>query len=702
MTVPSALERLAEASGILPAYWDIAGREHRIAPDTRLALLRALGVEASDDASAERHLADIAEQDAEHLAPPCTVIRAGASAELRAGAEAQTAVVVLEDGSIVDLAVSGRTLAIPATLPIGHHTVRVHGSGRDAVGPLIVAPPSCPRAADVLGRRKVFGLTGSLYTVRSRDDLGAGDLGDLRRLLGFCRRIGGAFVGVNPLHALANHGDEISPYRPVSRLYKNVLYLDVRAIPELETSEDARALLSRSADAGDVARLSEARHVDYERVMALKLPILRMLFDAFVRDHLRTGSARAGAYRAWVEGEGEPLHRFGAYLALSERLGTSNWRRWPAALRDSRSREVRDATATEEGAIAWHSWLQFELDRQLASAAGEARRLGLPIGVYQDLALGSAPDACDTWAFPGTFCEGVSLGAPPDPLGELGQDWGLPPMHPGRLREDGYRFFILLLRAALRHSGALRIDHVMGLYRQFWVPEGRPGSEGAYVRFPADDLFGILALESTRAGALVVGEDLGTVPAEVPVLMRRHGLLGSRILYFEQDPGPRFRPPASYPEDALVTANTHDLPTLEGYWTMGDHALRRKLGIFQTDAELATALASREVERRALLAAISAASIAVDPDDGPARRGAIHAVLCKTNAALVGLSLEDLAGEPEPVNVPGTTLDRYPCWSRRLPLSLEELETDPGVKRSIEGAERERGLPPGEPAPREP
>jgi 4-alpha-glucanotransferase len=335
-------------------------------------------------------------------------------------------------------------------------------------------------------------------------------------------------------------------------------------------------------------------------------------------------------------------------------------------------------------------WVQFELDRQLEAVAARGRRAGLPIGVYQDVALGSAARGSDTWGFPGLFVlDGTSLGAPPDGLAPAGQNWGLPPVHPHALRRDGYRYWTHLLRSAFRHAGALRIDHVMGLFRQFWIPAGRPGSEGAYMRFPADDLLAILALESTRAGAMVIGEDLGTVPRGLPRRLAEAGILSTRVLLFGRDRRGAFRPARSYPERALVGANTHDMVPLAG-WTGGrDLTLRRAHGQIGSAAELAGARRERVRAVRALARLLVTAGLWPRdrmPDGcDPHFRRAVHAFLCRTPSVLAGIALDDLAGTVEPVNLPGVDLDRHRSWSRRPGLALETLARDPRVGIALAG-----------------
>jgi 4-alpha-glucanotransferase len=365
-------------------------------------------------------------------------------------------------------------------------------------------------------------------------------------------------------------------------------------------------------------------------------------------------------------------------MAIAEHQHTGDWRSWPVELHDSTGAVVDHFAREHAMRVDFHRWLQFEIDRQLGMAASTARAAGMRIGLYQDLAIGSSPAGADTWAFPELFVRGVSVGAPPDPYAANGQNWGLPPLDPRALRRDAYRYYIDLIRNGFRHAGALRVDHVMGLFRLFWIPEGQSGADGVYVSYPAQDLLGILALESVRHGALVVGEDLGTVPEQVPQALRKWGVLSSKVLYFEREWHGGFKPANSYPALSLATANTHDMPTLAGFWAERDISVRRELGLIADDSEEARARAERDRDRGALLGLLEQEQILPQgqaPRSSAELRAAVHGFLWSTPAQLVGLSLDDLAGEVEPVNVPGVGPEKFASWTRKMRADLEAITT---------------------------
>ncbi|MFN2564691.1 MAG: 4-alpha-glucanotransferase [Gemmatimonadaceae bacterium] len=720
------LRALSEEVGIIPGYRDQTGAEWRETSDeTRVLLLAAMGIDASTEAAAEAALDRLRRERTERLVEVARVVEAGAAdadhvvvqlAEPQAGRVRWELELVEESGRVHEA--SGEephgagytlTLRLPATPPLGYHQLRVavwtERASAAAEQSLIVVPRSCVRAGELLRGGKGWGLIANLYTLRSDRNWGVGDLTDLAEVLEWAGELGAQFVGVNPLHVLHNRGTEVSPYSPASRLFRNPLYIDVEQVPELSYAARIRARLDAPELLHELEELRTADRVDYERVMDLKLSVLESLHRVFLE---RTDLERQHAYEAWCAEREPELTDYATYMALArggrrEEGGESpqhsplfpppsllpplgpDWRSWPHEFRTPRTPAVREFRRSNAALIDFHRWLQFETDRQLGEAAERARASGLAIGLYQDLAIGTSPAGSDTWSLPDLFVRGVCIGAPPDPYSATGQNWGLPPIDPRQLAQDGYRYFIRLVRAAFRHAGALRIDHVMGLFRAFWIPEGHTGADGAYVRYPSDDLLGILALESVRNNALVVGEDLGTVPPDVPPALEKWGILSSKVLYFERGDGGSFRPADRYATEALATANTHDMATLAGFWEGRDVELRAEVGLIEKDA-VDAAWEERARDKHQLVRALKKARVLdervdADVDDPPISdaelRGAVHDFLALTPSVLVGVALDDVAGETDPVNVPGVGPDKHPSWTRRMSKSLTELREDP-------------------------
>ena len=702
----SALHALAEEAGIVSRYLDQTGTEWRETPDdTRVALLRAMGIDASSSRAASESLAALQQERANEVVAPVLVVHEADPTRrlVRANAERDeqggiwTLELTLEGGDTHHASgdLPPGTQPLELTLPVapglGYHrvtvTVETWRGLRRGVQQLIVVPSSAVSPVDKLWvdvrPPRAFGVIANLYSLRSAWNWGCGDFEDLARLAAWTGARGGDFLGVNPLHALMNRGTMISPYSPVSRIFRNALYLAVDQVPELSHAPELKAELRRAPFTDERHALRAAPMLDYARVMRLKMPVLERLHGVFrARERVAAGGVdRMRAYQRFVSARDPELTQFATWMAIAEEHG-ADWREWPAELRWPESAGVEEWRQRHEDRVDFHRWLQFELDRQLADAAGAARSAGMRVGLYQDLAIGTAPGGFDSWMYPGLFLDGAHVGAPPDPYSSFGQDWGLPPMDPRALRRDAYRYWIQLLRSAFRHAGALRIDHVLGLFRLYWIPKGLTGREGAYVRMPVEELLGILALESHRANAVVVGEDLGTVPEEVPPTLARWGVLSSKVLYFERTHDGEFKPGADYPALTLATVNTHDLATIAGFWSGHDLQLRERVGLTTDSAELARALEERERERGALrrLTGLSAGEAA----DSVLLRERVHAVLAASPAVLVGLSLDDLAGEVEPVNVPGIGPEVHPSWQRRMSRSLDELFDAGDVARLID------------------
>ena len=689
------LERLASAAGIAHDWWDLAGHRHVVGADTRHALLAAMGLGASSTGEARDRLVELGDARERRPLPPMVVARAGSRANVAIavgdGRTRSRAALRLrhEDGSeqVVSVAfdelpmdvvtaadgrpVSRRILALPS-LPTGYHALQFDDDA-DGACRVVVAPERChlPAALTEGGRR--FGLTAHLYALRRRGDQGIGDLTTLAQLAETTARAGGSVVGINPLHALfAEDRERASPYHPSDRRFLDPIYVDLERVPDLADPGDARSLLARYARRAE--ELSARNHVDYDAVWELKKAVLDACFAHFERrpasDPLVVEFAR------FVDGGGRPLQRFAIFEAIAATHPREPWHRWPGELRRPDTAGVASFAARHARRVRFALYLQWLAERQLAAAAGHARASGLALGFLRDLALGAAPDGAECWANPGAYARGVSIGAPPDPFSPSGQVWNLPPPNPEAMAASACAGLRELLATNMRHAGALRIDHVMALSRLFWIPDGATAAEGAYVRYPLDALLGVLALESSRAGCLVVGEDLGTVPEGLRERLAAADVLSYRVLWFERD-GTGFADPSRYPVKAAACVSTHDLPTVAGWWTGADIDEKQALDLVTADAAT-----SERAERRASKEALAAALARAGADHGASIDGstphdvaitaAIHRFVGTTPSVLALIQADDLAGETTAVNLPG--IDRLRAnWRRKLSVAVEGL-----------------------------
>jgi 4-alpha-glucanotransferase len=687
---PELIE-LAHAHRVATDFWDWQGVHRPVAAATIVAALAALDVDATTPAAVAAALVDAAEGPWRRLLPPTVVTANGSGGELRVHVRHGDPVAVwaeLDDGARwalpqVDRWVEPRqvggqligeaTFWLPAELPIGYHSLRASHPGGEGTCPLIVAPARLELPAGLRDRRG-WGLMTQLYSLRSRRSWGAGDLADLADLAAWGGARGADFVLVNPLHAAEPIAPmEPSPYRPTARRFVNPLYLRVEDVPEVAYLSPAdRAVVE--AHAAEARALSlQSPTIDRDLVWAEQRAALEVLFDQPRRP------SRQQSFDAFCTREGDGLTDFATWCALAEHFGlpTGNW---PAEVRQADSPGVaawRDALA---GRVRFHQWLQWCLDEQLAAAQQAAVDAGMRIGLIHDLAVGVHPDGADSWTLAGTLAGGVSVGAPPDHYNQLGQDWAMPPWRPNLLAEVGYRPYRDMLRTILRHAGGLRIDHVIGLFRLWWVPPGCAPHEGTYVGYDHDALIGILVLEAHLAGAVVIGEDLGTVEPWARDYLRDRGILGTSVLWFEKDPSGAPLPPAAWREMCLATVTTHDLPPTAGYLA-GEHIdLRHRLGLLTRpiDAERAADAA----DRAAVLDLCIATGLMTPASGVEAQVQALHAAVATSPARLVGISAADAVGDRRTINQPGTT-DEYPNWRVPLadgtgaPMLLEDLITSP-------------------------
>jgi 4-alpha-glucanotransferase len=526
---------------------------------------------------------------------------------------------------------------------------------------------------------RAWGITCQVYGLRSARNWGIGDFEDLARLGEFAARLGADFLGVNPLHALFLAEPQwASPFYPSDRNYLNPLYIAVDRLPEFDPASDA--------DAAALASLRDGDMVKYPAVAACKLEALR-------RIHRRTtGDSNDGDFVAFVEKGGEPLRRFALFQAISLEMKHkgvgSGWLSWPEGLREPDNPDVLQFANDHGQEVDFQLWLQWVADRQLGTATRRLQDAGMRIGLYLDLAVGTAPDGAATWSDRALTVMGAEIGAPPDMFNPDGQKWGLAPLSPTAIVERDFRPVRRSYESILRHAGALRIDHAMSLYRLFWIPWGYPAREGAYVLYPMTELIGILADVSQQSRSIVIGEDLGVVPEGFRHEMERANILGYRLFYFERNQH-GFVPPAQWPRDALACVGSHDTPTLAGWWTGSDIDIREKIGL----AGRAAAEAEREARTREKHEAIAALRGSGWRDAGEAFEqsvaAGIHRLVASSPSRLMAVQLEDLLGLAEQANIPGT-VDEHPNWRRRLPVAIEDIEGHPILRAVLQAVSEER------------
>jgi 4-alpha-glucanotransferase len=630
-------------SGLQTHYVDALGQRHDSSPEAVTAIRRAMRA-----GEARRPGRANTTRNTPPTAAPGNTRALETFDDVLVVAEGQGAATApgdlrLEDGSIV-----GVEDRLPADLPAGYHRL-AHGDGRTVR--LIVAPATC----FLPERLRMWGWAIQLYASRSRRSWGMGDLADLRRLGTWAARGGAGIALISPLAAASPViPQQPSPYFPSSRRFRSPLYLRVEEVDGAGTLGDLPAIAERGR------ALNAHRRIDRDEVFRLKIGALERIWEVVSRHELPLLDEFAAE-------QGEGLRQFATFCAFAEQF-ESGWHGWPQELRHPSSPAVRQAARKGPTAdrIRFHQWLQLQIDTQLARASRV-------MPVMQDLPIGFDADGADAWAFQDVLAEGISVGAPPDEFNTKGQNWGLPPFVPWKLRAAGYQPFIDTIRGSVRHSGGLRIDHVMGLFRLFWIPDGMEPHEGAYVRSQARELLAIVAVESQRARALIVGEDLGTVEDDTRAALERQNILSYRLLWFEKGP------PARYPEQALAAVTTHDLPTIAGLWTGSDVRTQKELG-----------LAPNEHGTREILKRVKRLARATAGTPLPSVISRVHEALAKAPSWIVTATLDDAMAVEERPNMPATTTE-WPNWSIALPEPVESLEKNTTAARLARILSKGRG-----------
>lgn len=689
MSAPDALiARLADLAGIAASYRDATGALVATGLDARRSVLAGLGLPTKTAADAQASLERL-ERRRDALVAPLLVATANKSVSLKLGPSARVgrAVFTLTDetGSVRDCTalacangVGGVEIELPG-LPGGYWRLGLTQGDRKAESLVISAPERCYEPAPLRQGSRSWGVTAQVYSLRSEENLGIGDYGDIAVLAERAAGLGADFLGLSPVHALfASDFSKVSPYSPSSRLFLDVHFINPSLVAGY-SERVAQRLLGTPDARKRLAALRNAALVDRQASWELKLPLLEALWQDGVRDDAGFAAFRAAG--------GEDLQAHALFEALAEhfKVQGAQWvGEWPHAFRDAGSGCVRRFSVEHEERVAFHTWLQYEAERQLAAAQASARGAGMAIGLFCDLAVGIDRAGSELWATPERFAPTLSIGAPPDPLGPEGQNWGLPPFNPFGMEEDGLYAFRRMAAATMRRAGAIRIDHAFQLARLFLIPEGAPASEGAYVAMPFEALLAVLRLESHRARCMVIAEDLGTGPKGFSDAIMGSGLYSYRVLPFEREADAAFKPPNAYPRRALAVLTTHDLPTFRGWWRGVDIDMRQTVGRM-SPAEASSEQEERVRDRERLTAALTAERLLsphLAPAEPPVEAACVY--LGRSTAALAAIQLEDAAGELNQANLPGPGTD-HPNWQRKLSLDLTEL-TSPGGSLARLGA----------------
>lgn len=700
----AALARLADACGVSAEYTAFNGERRTSSARAIRGILATMGIEAGDDAACQRAADRLEAERRARPLPPVTVRRAGDGGDIEIHAPEgvpSELTLTLESGLTMDLAQARPgVFRIPADLPTGYHTLTAHVGAAPATasGRLIVSPARLDVPPAVRARRR-WGFMAQLYSVRSRASWGIGDLADLRDLCQLAASTTGAdFLLVNPLHAAEPIPPLTpSPYLPSSRLFVNPIYIRVEDIPEVAYMPGAdRSLLDWAAEKPRAASLSPAL-INRDPIWEAKRDALEQVFG------LPRPVARESAFRAFRESEGAALEDFATWCVMVERRAAEGeGGPIPDALGSPSAPGVAVLRAAHAERVTFYAWLQWVADEQRGAAQDAALRSGMAIGVMTDLAVGVHPTGADAWAFAPVLATGVGVGAPPDMYNQQGQNWSQPPFLPRALEDAGYEPFRAVVRAALRHAGALRIDHILGLFRLWWVPETGEGhgdaADGAYVRYDHEALFGVLCIEAERAGAMVIGEDLGTVEPWVADYLASRGILGTTVVWWEREEDGSLTPPEHQRADVLATATTHDIPPTAAYLAGAGVDLREKLGLLTRPIEEVRAEAA--AERAEMVAYLVARGWATpgpegqDPTDEDLLIG-IHRAVLAAPALLAGVALTDAVGDMRTQNQPGTDRE-YPNWcvpltdNRGLPVVLDTLFDHPRLRALVEAIREAR------------
>lgn len=708
------LKQLASLAGLQDSYVHANGHIEYIALPVQQAILSAMGYDLSNEHTLAKHIKELQDSHWQEPLAPVTVCIAGEPLIVRLQLPAETAnskwhwQIVLENGDtltgdfvlqakdiVADYLLNSQKIIafnqhIDAEIVTGYHQLQLSDGKQQFQQQLIISPSRCFQLHDSAVLHKTMGPALQLYAIRSARNWGMGDFADLKAMVAPLAAQGNDFIGLNPLHALYPLlPQDCSPYSPNSRLWLNTLYVALDTTPEYQACAAAQQLVASDTFQLQLAACRAADNVDYPAVAQLKAQVTPLLYQHFQQHEVVQQTARAKAFQQFVEQGGASLQQVVLFKVLQGTLFWQDhtmaaWQHFPAEYQNPNSPAVLEFAKQHAEKINQQCYLQWLAQQQLAEVKAECRKQGMAIGLYCDVAVGTSRSSAESWAAPEDFLLDLSVGAPPDIMAPKGQNWGLLAYNPVTLRQKAYQPFIELIRANMRFAGALRLDHVMALLRLWCCPLGADATAGGYLRMPAKELFAILALESQRNHCVVIGEDLGTVPAEISELMQHYQVLSYRVFMLEQKVGSYQHRDQTYPPQALATVTTHDMPTLVGFWQEGDLALRHQLDLFPSRA-----VADNLHQLRADEKAILQQQLGITEPDAATLVRACHLYTAATPARLFAYQLEDLVLLDTPVNIPGTSTE-YANWQRKLPQDIATILTEPTVIKLMQEMKQAR------------
>ncbi len=717
------LRALAELVGVECDYVDGRGHSHQATDASLRMILGALGIDVQSESDIQREWDDIQEERwtrvvepvllhyPEARTPLCFPIALplgdgsletvkiefrlkAEQGKIRSSPMKGSACTHLEDTMIRGTRYVRMQVSLPGRLRLGYYdlmlTLKLGSRVLEAKSFVIAAPQRCYLPP---GSKREWGIGVQLYGIRSRENWGIGDFRDLERIMKTAgKKWKASTIGLQPLHSLTP--GLRSPYSPSSRLCWSPLYLNVEQVAEFRLSSKLQRMFRTKKFQATLHTLRSSQFVEYEAVHQLKMSVLEDLFRVFKRQHLQPRTTRGRAFNRFVEQAPDFLTGFCTFQALHEHFGDAVWREWPSDYHEPRSPTVERFQKKHAARIHYFYYVQWLCELQLSRLDQVAKKASLPLGLYHDLPVGIHPDGADAWGFQDQLAKDATIGAPPDSFNLQGQNWGLLAPNPRALRQHGYDFFRQTVSQNMKHGGVLRIDHALGLFRMFWVPFGHSGQDGLYVKTYVDEMLAVLALESVRHKVMVVGEDLGTVTPAIQRKLEGAGLLSYRLLFFEREHGGAFHPPSQFPSQALVSATTHDLPTLKGYWEERDIEIKAQAGFYPQPEDRDRETQAREEDRRQLWKALRRAGFSVSesmPESlSPEMMKMFYQFLAQTSSRLLMVQLEDVLGELDTPNLPGAADSVYPSWRVRLSRELTLWLNDPAHAGFAQTVSRER------------